>query len=190
MPTPHRQPDQPLMPTLTASSPAVLVRSLREGDCFAHLTNLLHRAYRRQVEMGLRPLAGRQDQSITRERALNSQCLLAELDSAIVGIILFEEKEEVDFPPHFLRPEVGHFSQFAVDPDVQGRGIGIALLDAVERRAREQGFTDLALSMAEPDSSLMGFYQHRGYKFVEHWQWPYTNYRSLILSKPLPEAPR
>ena len=25
----------------------------------------------------------------------------------------------------------------------------------------------------------------RGYRFIEHWQWPYTNYRSAILSKTL-----
>jgi hypothetical protein len=31
----------------------------------------------------------------------------------------------------------------------------------------------------------MQFYLKRGYRFIEHWQWPYTNYRSAILSKAL-----
>ena len=39
--------------------------------------------------------------------------------------------------------------------------------------------------MAEPDTNLMQFYLRRGYRFIEHWQWPYTNYRSAILSKTL-----
>jgi hypothetical protein len=39
--------------------------------------------------------------------------------------------------------------------------------------------------MAEPDRELFDFYVKRGYRFVDHWQWPYTNYRSCILSKSL-----
>jgi hypothetical protein len=31
----------------------------------------------------------------------------------------------------------------------------------------------------------MGFYQKRGYRIIEYWQWPYTNYRSAIMSKAL-----
>lgn len=161
------------------------IRRLQPGDSIAEITNLLHRAYKPQVDMGLKPLAGRQDESVTRERAQHSECYVAVLDGRIVGVILFEEKEEADFPAHFLKPEVAHFSQFAVDPDVQGRGVGIALLDHVERRAREMNFAELALSMAEPDTGLMTFYLRRGFHPVEHWQWPYTNYRSAILSKPL-----
>jgi hypothetical protein len=39
--------------------------------------------------------------------------------------------------------------------------------------------------MAEPDAALMEFYFRRGYRLVGHHQWPYTNYRSAILSKNL-----
>lgn len=168
---------------------------------------LLHRAYRPQVEMGLRPLAGRQDDSITADRAAHSECWVAVIAGArgpggleparelaaggvlgpdrIVGVILFEEKEKVDFPPFFLRPDVCHFAQFGVDPEVQGVGIGRMLLDKVEERAREMGAAELALSMAEPDRNLFQFYSNRGFRLVEYWQWPYTNYRSCILSKEL-----
>lgn len=176
----------------------VTVRRLRPGDSISEITMLLHRAYRPQVEMGLRPLAGRQDDSITADRAANSECWLAVLEGArkessesgfgpdkIVGIILFEETEKVDFPPFFLRPDVCHFAQFGVDPDAQGMGIGRLLLETVERRAREKGAAELALSMAEPDANLFRFYENRGFRLVEHWQWPYTNYRSCILSKKL-----
>ena len=47
------------------------------------------------------------------------------------------------------------------------------------------GSSELALSMAEPDADLMKYYLKRGYRFIERWQWPYTNYQSAILSKSL-----
>ncbi len=174
----------------------VIVRPIRAEDPVRAITALLHRAYAKQVAMGLRPLAGRQDDAVTAERAANSECYLALMPvegaegaegpgERIVGVILFEEHEKVTFPPFFLRPEVAHFAQFGVDPDLQGRGIGRLLLEQVERRARENKAVELACSMAEPDGELFDFYVKRGYRLVDYWQWPYTNYRSCILSKPL-----
>jgi GNAT superfamily N-acetyltransferase len=171
-------------------TPKVEVRLIRPGDPISEITQLLHRAYKPQVEMGLRPLAGRQGDDVTAERAANSECFLAVIPGAegadrIGGVILFEEQEKVDFPSFFLQPHVAHFAQFGVDPDLQGLGIGRLLLERVEQRAREKGATELALSMAEPDTGLRQFYDKRGFRFVEFWQWPYTNYRSCILSKRL-----
>lgn len=174
--------------------PTVRLRTIGPRDSISEITRLLHRAYAPQVEMGLKPLAGRQGDDITADRAKHSECWLALVDrpagepgasDKIVGIILFEEIEKVTFPPFFLRPEVAHFAQFAVDPDLQGCGIGRLLLEKVEARARENKAHELALSMAEPDRKLYDFYINRGFRLVEYWQWPYTNYRSCILSKSL-----
>jgi len=178
------------------SAADVIVRALAPTDSFDEITSVLHRAYRRQVEMGLRPLAGRQSADMTRRRALSSECYVALLGpdgpadgkrasprARIAGVILLCEHEPDKGPPWFDRPGVVSFSQFGVDPDVQGRGIGRRLLEHVEKRAREMDATELALSMAEPDTDLMQFYTRLGFRFVEHWQWPYTNYRSAILSK-------
>lgn len=184
-----------LVPPTTLAAP-VTVRRLRDGDCLVSLTGLLHRAYRPQVEMGLRPLAGRQTPEVTRERAASGECYVATLSDGasggegerLVGTILFQEVETAKFPPFFLHPGVTHFSLFAVDPDQQGKGIGHLLLDAIEARAREMGATELACSMAEPDVNLMRFYLRQSFRLVEHWQWPYTNYRSAILSKSLVSA--
>lgn len=154
------------------------------------LTAMLHRAYRGQVELGLRPLAGRQTPEITVRRCRTGETFVArrlggQSDAAapLIGMILFEEQEEVAFPAWFLRPDVAHFSLFAVDSEAQGLGIGARLLDAVDRRAAQLGFRELALSMAEPDTSLIAYYRRRGFRFVQHWRWPYTNYRSAILSR-------
>lgn len=68
-------------------------------------------------------------------------------------------------------------------PGLQGLGIGRRLLDRIN--APQLGAQELALSMADPDTNLRAYYNKRGYRFIEHWQWPYTNYRSCILSKTL-----
>lgn len=168
------------------------VRLLKPTDSIPEITRLLHRAYAAQVKMGLQPLAGRQDDATTKRRCTSGECIVATLPDAahpngekIVGIILFHEVEADQGPPWFQNKHVDSFSQFAVDPDVQGKGIGRLLLETAERRARECGATELALSMADPDTGLKDFYLKRGYRFIEFWKWPYTNYTSAILSKSL-----
>lgn len=165
----------------------IVVRLVRPTDSMEALTSLLHRAYAEQVAMGLKPLAGRQTVDVTRARSATGENFVATLgdNGPLVGTILFQEKESAAFPEWFLRPEVAHFSLFGVDPLHQGRGIGGMLLRAVEQRAAELGKSEIALSYAEPDTKLAGFYAHRAYRFIQHWQWPYTNYRSVILSKSL-----
>jgi N-acetylglutamate synthase-like GNAT family acetyltransferase len=44
---------------------------------------------------------------------------------------------------HEKSPGVGHLSHLAVDPDVQQKGVGRMLLEAVEKRAREKGYKTL-----------------------------------------------
>jgi GNAT superfamily N-acetyltransferase len=167
----------------------VTVRPLKPTDSIPEITKLLHRAYAKQVEMGLQPLAGRQDDATTAKRVTSGECYLAVMPDGkgekIVGTILFHEVEDAKGPPWFANAHVDSFSQFAVDPDIQGQGLGGLMLDKVESRARECGAREMGLSMAEPDTALMNWYIKRGYRFIEHWQWPYTNYRSAILSKTL-----
>jgi GNAT superfamily N-acetyltransferase len=172
----------------------VSIRRLRADDRISDITALLHRAYRKQVEMGLKPLAGRQTDEVTAQRISDAECYVAvlpERDAAgqrtgrdrIVGTILFQEPSWGKGPEWFERPEVANFSQFAVDPGVQGHGIGQKLIDVCERRAAESGAAELALSTASPDVDLVAFYHKRGYRFIQEFQWGPTNYMSHILSK-------
>lgn len=170
-----------------AVNPIITFRRLAPSDSITELTALLHKAYAKQVGMGLKPLAGRQDDSVTKSRVFNGECYVAvhhtEGRQKLVGTILFHEIEEAAGPPWFHRPDVASFSQLAVDPGMQGHGIGQMLMGVVEDRARKTGATEIALSMADPDVELKNFYLRRGYRLIEHWQWPYTNYKSAILSK-------
>lgn len=174
------------------NSANITTRRLAPSDSIVEMTKLLHRAYAKQVAMGLQPLAGRQTAEVTEQRVFSGECYVAVDHAAavqsrtgqkLVGTILFHEVEDSQGPPWFEKPEVASFSQLAVDPDYQGCGIGRLLLDVAEERARETGARELALSMAEPDRELYEFYLRRGFRFIEHWKWPYTNYRSAILSK-------
>jgi GNAT superfamily N-acetyltransferase len=174
--------------TPVLSEPPVLFRPMSQRDSAAELTSLLHAAYRKQVDMGLRPLAGRQTADVTARRVSSGECIVSEAGGQLVGMIVLNEREEAEFPPTFQRPDVAHFSLFAVAPDFQGRGVGAGLLKAVERRAHELGFEHLALSMAEPDTELLQYYLKRGFDYAERWQWPYTNYVSAILIKRLGEG--
>lgn len=176
-------------------APAVEVRALLATDPIAPITELLHRAYASQRERGMDPLAGRQSVEITRQRCYRGQTFVALTPAdgppssgfakRLLGVILFQEREDAAFPPWFLRKDVTHFSQFAVEPGLQRSGVGIALLARAEQETLALGATELALSMAEPDGPLREYYERRGYRVVQSWHWPYTNYQSLIMSKTL-----
>ncbi|MCW5766039.1 MAG: GNAT family N-acetyltransferase [Phycisphaeraceae bacterium] len=193
----HAAAEPPPAPAGTPSAhPAVVVRRLRPTDSITDLTDLLHRAYAKQTAMGLHALASHQSPEVTRSRVSKGECFVAIAagpgpDGArerIVGTIMFQEPSWGKGPRWFQRPDVCNFSQFAVEPSMQGSGIGLLLLEAVERRAAELGFRELALSTAEPDSALVRFYRNRGFRDVEHYDWGVTNYTSLIMSKALPHG--
>ncbi|MEZ6233753.1 MAG: GNAT family N-acetyltransferase, partial [Phycisphaerales bacterium] len=185
------QPDAPLSRPQPLYHPHI--RAIRESDDPAQVTALLHRAYGAQVARGMKPLAGRQDVEVTRRRCASGVCLLAfeglpdfappADPERLAGTILLQEKEPNEMPGLFGEADVAHFSQFAVDPEFQGHGVGEALLRSAEGFAIGRGFKRLALSMAEPDVDLRRYYERRGYWLHGTWQWPYTNYRSLLLCK-------
>ncbi|TVQ62862.1 MAG: GNAT family N-acetyltransferase [Phycisphaerales bacterium] len=201
----------PSVPQITAQRLIVRVRPWGAGDDALAATGVLHRAYRPQVEAGLRPLAGRQCADTTARRLQNATPILAEgllpepsphrrtprpvsahataaeppPATRLAGVILLDELEEAAFPPLFKEFGVAHFSMFAVEPELQGLGIGARLLEEVERRATQSGRATLACSMAGPDTALRDWYLRRGYTVRATWQWPYTNYESLILAKDL-----
>jgi len=58
-------------------------------------------------------------------------------------------------------------------------------MDHVESVAKQDGVTELALDTSEKAEHLIRYYTRRGYRFVEHTQWPDVNYRSVIMTKTL-----
>jgi GNAT superfamily N-acetyltransferase len=171
---------------MSSQNPNIEIRLLEESDSIHDLTSLINRAYKRLADMGLRYVATWQDDDITQERIKGTECWVGILDGRIVATALLRDWEHSNGTPWYERPDVAVLGQFAVEPDVQGMGIGSAMLRHVENRAHETGASELALDTAESADHLIKWYEKRGYRFIDYVDWrPLTNYRSVILSKTL-----
>lgn len=111
--------------------------------------------------------------------------LVAELDGAIVATATLYPTSARSDCAWYMQAGVYHFGQFAVRPDLQRRGIGSRLLQAIEQQARERSATELALDTAEGVVHLRQWYERLGFRFIQYISWPETNYRSVVLSKSL-----
>lgn len=163
----------------------VSIRTLSPEDSLINLTSLLHRAYERLGAMGLQYTAVNQTPDVTANRIKGGVCFVAETTGAIVGTILVKPTCTESECDYFTHPGVATVHQFAVDPAVQGRGIGRALLAHSEAWASEKGFRELAMDTAEQAAHLIRFYSDLGYKHVDFVKWSDKVYRSVVLSKVL-----
>jgi len=162
-----------------------IIRPVRDGEIPA-VTLLLHRAYARLAAGGLHFVAAHQDDDTTRTRIRGGVCLVAERDGAIVGTITYLPPGEKGGCDWYERDDVAEFEQYAVEPALQGTGIGERLLGEAERRAIGDGAAELACDTAAPATGLIAMYRRRGYRIVQPVDWrPFTNYESVVLSKRL-----
>ena len=167
----------------------LIVRPFGEDDIalVPQITALLHRAYRPLAEGGMRFYASHQDDTATLDRITKGLGFLGFVNERLVATITL-------YPPgaghrqgwYAEHLDAAVFGQFGVDPDSQGRGIGDRLLAHVEHLAgSDLRATQIACDTSERAHRLIGVYERRGYRRVGTTQWNVTNYRSVILSKPL-----
>ena len=161
------------------------IRLWQEGDSVSELTELLHRAYKQLADMGLRFLATHQDDSITLDRITRGKCYLGLIDDTVISTVTLYPIHETHGTPWYDKEDVAHFGQFGVEPRLQKQGIGDIMMDYVEQVAKEESIRELALDTSEKAEHLIRYYTRRGYRFVEHTQWPEVNYRSVIMTKTL-----
>jgi GNAT superfamily N-acetyltransferase len=170
------------------------IRPLNHRDSIESLTSLLHRAYARLGAMGLNFTAVDQSVETTRERIAAGQCFVLDADGTLAGTVVVAGPFDVDkhpgtrHSPWFLRRDIAHLHQLAVEPALQGQGHGDRLIQACEAWAREHGFDAVALDTAEPADHLRRRYARQGFAEVDAMQWDGKRYRSLILVKPLQGA--
>ena len=155
----------------------------------SELTSLLHRAYADLADLGFRYLATHQDDATTLRRAGEGECFVALIESRPVGTITWTAPPRESKCAYYCRPDVATFGQFAVEPALQHQGLGDHLLSLVEARARDRRIPVMALDTAEGATHLVAYYSRRGYSLVDHVHWGSTNYRSVILAKPLLHPP-
>jgi predicted N-acetyltransferase YhbS len=166
----------------------VLVEGFDAGrDSLESMTALLHRSYAPLLARGLNYTAATQPLDTTRKRLGSaSLALVARRQDVIVGTIAYYERQTfVGGPSWFGRDGVALFAQFAVEPVLQRLGIGRALLDAIETRARSDGRAELACDTALDAAELVAYYERLGYRKVEEHQYQRASYRSAVLSKAL-----
>lgn len=149
------------------------------------LTDLLHRAYGTLGAMGFNYTAVDQPVERTRQRASDGECYVAVDGGRIVATATFGLAETMTRPPEYARPGLAYFTQFAVEPALQGTGLGSRLLRHVEEQARARGATEIALDTAEGATHLVRYYASRGYVAIGHVARAGKTYRSVILSKRL-----
>lgn len=165
-----------------------VIRVLTGDDDLVRLTQLLHRAYATLGAMGLNYTAVDQTVATTAQRVAGGRCLLAHVGERLVGTLLVQPTYADSACTYFMRQGVAAVHQFAVDPAVQGQGIGRRLLHAAETWAADAGYRELAMDTAEPATHLITVYQRWGYRPVDSVQWPGKVYRSVVLAKRLTDG--
>lgn len=85
--------------------------------------------------------------------------LVAEVDGAPAGFVLFLDAmpDEVAMMPQAF------VAYMAVEPALQSRGIGSALLEYAENEARRRGLPYMGLMVTEENASARALYERAGY---------------------------
>ena len=171
------------------------VRALAVRDSFEKLTKLLHAAYAPLAAQGMNFTAATQTATDTARRASQGQCFVALQRGKLVGTVTVSGPYDdvtgawTATAEIFREPNTAHFHQFAVQPELQGKGLGRLLITSCEDWAKERHFKSMALDTAEPAAALRALYRRLGYRECGHVQWPDKAYRSVLMRKPLFRSP-
>ena len=150
------------------SADALVVRLLEpaaayDGTLVAQLTSMINDVYLAS-ESGLwRPEATRTTASEVAELIRAGQIAVASLDGEVVGSVRVRD----------VAGDASEFGMLVAAPAHRGAGVGRALLDFVERRARERGLRAVRLELLVPRTwphpfkeFLSTWYGRRGYQIV------------------------
>lgn len=129
------------------------------GDADAPLiVEVLYRAFR-EYEGVLDPPSGVHKESVAsvREKMETGHWLMAEEDGRAVGCVWYEN-----------RGEYVYLGRLAVAPEFRGRGIGDALMQAVEAGARAENVLCVRLGVRTVLEKMQGAYERRGYRVIRY----------------------
>lgn len=154
----------------------ITIRAAVEADYPAALA-VMQRAFAEYAEQ-LDPPSGVHHETVAslRERAGAGGLLLAEAGGVLVGMVLY-------------RPEPAHLylGRLSVLPEWRGRGIGHALIAAVEQHARGTGLTRIHLAVRLQLGAMRASYERLGYQVVAAHAHPgYSQPTFVSMEKHLP----
>lgn len=163
-----------------------VIRPLRPDDSLEEITSLLHRAYKKNAELDIHFVASHQTPDVTQERLDQGTAFIAELEGRIVGTITLTFPIDVPHAEYMTDKPLASFGQFAVEPNLQGAGLGRKLIQTVENEAKRLGAQEICLDTAQPADHLISYYQKLGYEIRAEADWrPEVNYKSWVMVKPL-----
>jgi predicted N-acetyltransferase YhbS len=113
------------------------------------------------------------------EHVKKGTILVAEETGTLAGCVYLE-----------VRGELSYFGLLAVDPDHQGRRIGLKLIDAAEGFGRDAGCTVMQIRILHLRTELPPFYEKLGYTVLRNETPPqistaYQPYQFILMEKGL-----
>jgi ribosomal protein S18 acetylase RimI-like enzyme len=88
-----------------------------------------------------------------------AQAFVATIDGQSCGVVSFYPDKD-----YFTDHARAYVDNLAVAEDVEGKGVGRALLDYVERWAREHGYREVVLDVFAGNQRAIAFYERQGYR--------------------------
>ncbi|RZA33981.1 MAG: GNAT family N-acetyltransferase [Lysobacteraceae bacterium] len=97
---------------------------------------------------------------------IDPEVLLHDIQRPASLILVAERDGRILACAHVAQEDgAGYFGMFAVQPDLQGAGLGKALLEEAERVAREQWrLPAMQMTVIDIRQELIAFYERRGYR--------------------------
>lgn len=106
--------------------------------------------------------------------------VLADIERPDSRVLLAEQGGRLLACAHVEKQgDAGYFGMFAVQPGLQGGGVGKRVLDEAERIAREEWqCTDMRMTVIDVRDELIAWYERRGYRRTgEYRPFPYGDER-------------
>jgi ribosomal protein S18 acetylase RimI-like enzyme len=138
---------------------------IRNGDCSdrEYIADLAKRTVRTSVAPFRHPPKDALERSLARLlQAVEEQphvTLVAEYDARRAGFILLID----GLPDEMTAVPQGFIAYMAVEPALQRRGIGTALLSAAESEAKRRGLPYMTLMVTEGNVAAQALYERGGY---------------------------
>ena len=158
-----------------ASTPTLRFRAATEADIPA-LVELVTCAYRGQASRA----GWTTEADLLDGPRIDPEVLRADLERPRSRVLLAEADGGLQACAHVADEDgAGYFGMFAVRPDLQGAGVGKALLAEAERLAGEDWqLPVMRMTVIDLRDSLIAFYQRRGYTRTGiHKPFPYGDER-------------
>ncbi|CEH28904.1 GCN5 family acetyltransferase [Aneurinibacillus migulanus] len=128
----------------------MLIRSFRLGD-YVHITRIWQ-------ETGLEQTETETLDALAKQLAWDSDLvMIAEHEGEVAGVIVGT-----------IDGTRGYFYRLAVNPGLQGMGIGRKLVEALEKRFKERGVTRVFIMVNQDNKKVLPFYSLLGYEVKEY----------------------